>query len=45
LSGPAGRVRVLFAGEAFAPQDWIGSVTGAWLSGRQAAAEALRMLG
>lgn len=45
LSGPAGRIRVLFAGEAFAPQDWIGSVAGAWLSGRQAAAEALRMLG
>ncbi|WP_370156798.1 flavin monoamine oxidase family protein [Ferrovibrio sp.] len=45
LAGPAGRVRVLFAGEAFAPADWTGSVTGAWLSGRQAATEALRMLG
>jgi len=45
LSGSAGRARVLFAGEAFAPQEWIGSVAGAWLSGRAAAAEALRVLG
>lgn len=45
LTSSAGRARVLFAGEAFAPIDWIGSATGAWLSGRIAATEALRVLG
>lgn len=45
LTSPAGRARVLFAGEAFAPVDWIGSAAGAWLSGRIAATEALRVLG
>lgn len=45
LTSNAGRARVLFAGEAFAPVDWIGSVAGAWLSGRMAATEALRVLG
>ena len=45
LTSNAGRARVLFAGEAFAPVDWIGSVAGAWLSGRVAATEALRVLG
>lgn len=45
LISPSGRARVLFAGEAFAPTDWIGSATGAWLSGKQAAAEALRLFG
>lgn len=45
LTSAAGRARVLFAGEAFAPVDWIGSAAGAWLSGRMAATEALRVLG
>jgi len=45
LTSAAGRARVLFAGEAFAPIDWIGSAAGAWLSGRMAATEALRVLG
>jgi monoamine oxidase len=45
LTSAAGRARVLFAGEAFAPIDWIGSAAGAWLSGRVAATEALRVLG
>jgi monoamine oxidase len=45
LTSAAGRARVLFAGEAFAPVDWIGSGAGAWLSGRVAATEALRVLG
>lgn len=45
LTSNAGRARVLFAGEAFAPIDWIGSAAGAWLSGRVAATEALRVLG
>jgi monoamine oxidase len=45
LTSQAGRARVLFAGEAFAPIDWIGSAAGAWLSGRVAATEALRVLG
>ena len=45
LTSSAGRARVLFAGEAFAPVDWIGSAAGAWLSGRIAATEALRVLG
>lgn len=45
LTSNAGRARVLFAGEAFAPVDWIGSAAGAWLSGRMAATEALRVLG
>lgn len=45
LTSAAGRARVLFAGEAFAPVDWIGSTAGAWLSGRIAATEALRVLG
>lgn len=45
LTSASGRSRVLFAGEAFAPVDWIGTATGAWLSGRQAAAEALRLFG
>jgi monoamine oxidase len=45
LTSPSGRARVLFAGEAFAPVDWIGSLAGAWLSGRVAATEALRVLG
>jgi monoamine oxidase len=45
LTSAAGRARVLFAGEAFAPVDWIGSAAGAWLSGRFAATEALRVLG
>lgn len=45
LTSAAGRARVLFAGEAFAPVDWIGSTAGAWLSGRMAATEALRVLG
>ena len=45
LTSAAGRARVLFAGEAFAPVDWIGSAAGAWLSGRVAATEALRVLG
>lgn len=45
LTSASGRARVLFAGEAFAPPDWIGSLTGAWLSGRAAAADALRVLG
>lgn len=45
LTSAAGRARVLFAGEAFAPIDWIGSAAGAWLSGRFAATEALRVLG
>lgn len=45
LTSNAGRPRVLFAGEAFAPVDWIGSAAGAWLSGRVAATEALRVLG
>lgn len=37
--------RLYFAGEAFAPPDWTGSLAGAWLSGRAAAAEVLRLLG
>ncbi|WP_374466968.1 flavin monoamine oxidase family protein [Ferrovibrio sp.] len=45
LTSAAGRGRVLFAGEAFAPPDWVGSAAGAWLSGRMAAIEALRALG
>lgn len=45
LTSAAGRGRVLFAGEAFAPADWAGSAAGAWLSGRMAAIEALRALG
>lgn len=45
LTSAAGRSRVLFAGEAFASADWAGFATGAWLSGRLAATEALRVLG
>jgi monoamine oxidase len=45
LTSNNGRARVLFAGEAFAMVDWTGTATGAWLSGRQAAAEALRLFG
>lgn len=41
----SGQRRLVFAGEAFAPPDWAGSVPGAWLSGRAAAADVLRLLG
>ncbi len=43
LAAPMGRV--LFAGDYLAPADWIGQLPGAWLSGREAAQFALRMLG
>lgn len=41
----SGQRRLVFAGEAFAPSEWVGSATGAWISGRTAAAEILRLLG
>ena len=43
LAVPMGRV--LFAGDYLAPPEWLGQLPGAWLSGREAAQAAIRMLG
>lgn len=43
LAAPMGRV--LFAGEYLAPPEWLGQLPGAWLSGREAAQAAIRILG
>ncbi len=43
LAQPMGRV--FLAGEHVAPQDWVGQLPGAWLSGREAAMAALKALG
>ncbi|HEX6978736.1 MAG TPA: NAD(P)/FAD-dependent oxidoreductase [Alphaproteobacteria bacterium] len=44
-AGRAPRQQLFFAGEAFAPANWTGSIAGAWLSGREVAAQVLRVLG
>lgn len=43
LGAPLGSV--FFAGEAFAPPEWVGQLPGAWLSGRDAAIAALKAVG